>query len=53
MFVIEVDKELCEKAREICAAHNITLESLVEEFLLFASDSNNLPKLKKLLDIEQ
>lgn len=53
LMVIEVDNELYEKAKELCASHNISLESLVEEFLLFASDSNNLPELKKLLDIDQ
>jgi len=52
-MVIEVDNELYEKARELCVSHNISLESLVEEFLLFASDSNNLPELKKLLDIDK
>lgn len=52
MLVIEVDKELCEKAREVCASHNVSLEKIVEDFLLFASDIKNLPELKKLLDID-
>lgn len=49
---IEVKKELCEKAREICASYNITLEELLEQFLIFASKQENFAELKRILDIK-
>lgn len=50
MFV-EVEEELCKKARELCASYQITLEDLLEQFIDFASKTENLPELKTFLDI--
>jgi len=50
MFV-EVEEELCKKARELCASYQITLEELLEQFIVFASKSENLPELKMFLEI--
>lgn len=50
MFV-EVEEELCKKARELCASYQITLEELLEQFIVFASKSENLPELKTFLEI--
>lgn len=52
VLVIEVEKELCEKARKICASYDITLEDLLEQFVIFASKSENLTELKKILGIK-
>jgi len=52
MFVIEIEEELCKKARELCASYNITLEELLEQFLIFASKAENLSELKTILDIK-
>ena len=52
MLVIEIEEELCKKARELCASYNITLEELLEQFLIFASKAENLSELKTILDIK-
>ena len=51
MLVIEIEEELCKKARELCASYQITLEELLEQFIDFASNTENLPELKTFLDI--
>ena len=52
MLVIEIEEELCEKARELCASYHMTLEELLKQFIIFASKSENLLELKKILDIK-
>ena len=52
MLVIEIEEELCKKARALCASYHITLEDLLEQFIVFSSKSENLEELKKILDIK-
>lgn len=52
VLTIEVEEELCKKAREICASYNLTLEEVLEQFLIFASKPENFAELKRILDIK-
>ena len=50
-WVIEVDRDVYDEMRKLCAAHGTTIEKVTEDFIRFFADPANLPEVERILGV--